>query len=100
MLNASDAPTGSSRRAKEAESAAEVPHRREMERQGSRYDERFESGYVRHWDAVLRGVREQSKVSSHHCSACAERVGASPVVRSLFGCVLKGEPKLLNLQER
>jgi hypothetical protein len=33
------------------------------------------------WGAVLRDVRDQSKDSFHHCSAFAERAGASPVLR-------------------
>ncbi len=58
------------------------------------------SGYIRRLGAVLRCVRDQSKASSDHCNAFAERAGASPVMRSTFRMCPEGEPKLSGFQER
>jgi hypothetical protein len=84
MLNAGDAPKGSSRR--DVSGKWSRPLRRRIrakwERHRSRYEEHIEWGYIRHRGVVLRGVRDQNKAISHHCGAFAERAGASPVMGS------------------
>src|ERR1700688_92858 len=98
MLNACDGSTGSSRR--DVSRKRSRPHWCEMEATRSRYEERIESGHVRHWVTVLRDVRDQGKACFHRCSACAERAGASPVMRSAFQVCPEGEPKLFDFQQR
>ena len=58
------------------------------------HEERIESDHIRPLGAVLRGVPNQSKASSDHRNAFAERAGASPAMRSAFRMCPEGETKL------
>jgi hypothetical protein len=69
-------------------------------RRWSQHEECIESGDVRRLGAVLRGIRDEGKASSHHCNAFAERTGASPVMRSPFRLSATAQSKVRNYQER